>query len=57
MSKVHVDYDLRSGIERLHVLLPDEADKLQRTPFAVVQVSHPTAATLRLHRVPVKGTG
>ncbi|KAK9806032.1 hypothetical protein WJX73_007367 [Symbiochloris irregularis] len=41
VSRVHVDYTLKSGVERLHMLLPDEADKLQRTPFAVIQVWRP----------------
>ena len=38
VSRVHVDYTTRSGVERLHTLLPDEAEKLQKTPFAVIQV-------------------
>ena len=32
------DYTTASGIERLKALLPNEVDRLQRTPFAVVQV-------------------
>lgn len=36
--RVHVDYTVRSGPGRLHQLLPDEADTLKRTPFAVIQV-------------------
>lgn len=36
--RAHVDYTLKSGKERLHVLLPDEAEKLQKTPYAVIQV-------------------
>lgn len=39
VPRVHVDYTLKSGVERLQALLPDEAEKLQRTPFAVIQVS------------------
>ena len=34
----HVDYTAESGIDRLSALLPDEAEKLRETPFAVVQV-------------------
>lgn len=34
----HVDYTENSGIDRLDALLPDEADKLRKTPFAVIQV-------------------
>ena len=34
----HVDYTAESGIDRLDALLPDEAEKLRETPFAVVQV-------------------
>lgn len=38
VARVHVDYTTKSGVERLHTLLPDEADQLQKTPFAVIQV-------------------
>ena len=38
VSKVHVDYTVKSGVERLHRVLPEEAEKLQKTPFAVIQV-------------------
>ena len=34
-----MDYDYRSGIDRLTELMPDQAEKLRQTPFAVVQVS------------------
>ena len=34
----HVDYTHESGIDRLNALLPDEAEKLRETPFAVIQV-------------------
>lgn len=34
----HVDYTAESGVDRLDALLPEEADKLRKTPFAVVQV-------------------
>ena len=37
---VHVDYTTTSGPQRLDALLPEEADKLKETPFAVVQVTH-----------------
>ena len=37
---VHVDYTATSGVQRLNALLPEEADRLQETPFAVVQVTH-----------------
>ncbi len=36
--RAHVDYTLNSGRERLKVLLPDEWEKLQKTPYAVIQV-------------------
>ena len=39
VARAHVDYTTQSGINRLHALLPEEADKLQQTPFAVVQAS------------------
>ena len=38
VSRVHVDYTVKSGPERLQAVLPDEADKLMKTPFAVIQV-------------------
>lgn len=35
---IHVDYTLASGPERVETLLPqDEADRLRKTPFAVIQ--------------------
>ena len=37
---VHVDYTATSGVQRLNALLPEEADRLRETPFAVVQVTH-----------------
>ena len=30
---------LVAGVQRLHQLLPDEADRLTKTPFAIVQAS------------------
>ena len=39
VSRVHVDYTVRSGPARLHAVLPDEAEKLSKTPFAIIQVS------------------
>lgn len=46
------DYTAAGGLRRLHMLLPDEAEKLQRTPFAIVQVRPPSlpAAALRHNR-------
>ena len=39
VPRAHVDYTVKSGPERLHALLPaEEASKLQKTPFAVIQV-------------------
>ena len=38
VGMAHVDYTANSGIDRLDALLPDEAEKLRETPFAVVQV-------------------
>ena len=37
-GSVHVDYDHLSGDSRLSELLPEEAEKLRETPFAVIQV-------------------
>ena len=34
----HVDYTPKSGPSRLWDLLPEEAESLQKTPYAVVQV-------------------
>ena len=36
---VHVDYTAVGGVNRLHAVLPDEAERLSKTPFAVVQVN------------------
>ena len=36
--RAHVDYTLRSGHTRLKEVLPDEAEKLWKTPYAVIQV-------------------
>ena len=33
-----MDYDHHSGINRLAQLLPEEAEQLQKTPFAIIQV-------------------
>ena len=38
VSRVHVDYTVKSGPERLQAVLPDEAERLMKTPFAVLQV-------------------
>ncbi len=38
VSRVHTDYTTRGGISRLKALLPDEADRLSSTPFAIYQV-------------------
>ena len=38
-TRVHVDYTHLSGPERLNAFLPDEAETLRKTPFAVLQVS------------------
>lgn len=38
VSRVHVDYTVKSGPERLQAVLPDEAERLMKTPFAVIQV-------------------
>ena len=48
VSRVHVDYTVKSGPERLQAVLPDEAERLMKTPFAVIQVT-----TLH-HRLPYK---
>lgn len=39
VSRVHVDYTTKSGPIRLKAALPDEAEQLMRTPFAVIQVN------------------
>ena len=39
VSRVHVDYTVKSGPERLQAVLPDEAERLMKTPFAVIQVT------------------
>ena len=48
VSRVHVDYTVKSGPERLQAVLPDEAHKLMKTPFAVIQVSRATLAGCQL---------
>jgi len=35
---VHVDYTPKGAPLRLHSVLPDEAEELKKTPFAVIQV-------------------
>lgn len=40
VSRVHVDYNATSGVQRLHAVMPNEAEELSKTPFAVIQVSH-----------------
>ena len=39
VSRVHVDYTTKSGPIRLQAALPEEAEQLMKTPFAVIQVS------------------
>lgn len=38
MPQAHVDYTLNSGPGRLREVLPEEAESLQNTPYAVIQV-------------------
>lgn len=38
VPRAHVDYTLPSGPGRLKELLPEEAESLQKTPYAVIQV-------------------
>lgn len=38
VPRAHVDYTLTSGPSRLKELLPEEAESLQKTPYAVIQV-------------------
>ncbi|KAK9805395.1 hypothetical protein WJX73_010916 [Symbiochloris irregularis] len=38
---IHVDYTSESGESRLHLEMPDEADTLKKTPFAIVQAWRP----------------
>lgn len=48
MARVHVDYTVKSGPERLQALLPaEEVAKLQKTPFAIIQVDTLCMTTLR----------
>lgn len=35
---VHVDYTVLGGLQRLSTILPDDAEQLKKTPFAVIQV-------------------
>ncbi|KAK9813676.1 hypothetical protein WJX73_002659 [Symbiochloris irregularis] len=46
VPRLHVDYTLRTGHTRLKELLPDEADQLTKTPFAVIQVWRPLKGTV-----------
>ncbi len=39
VQSAHVDYTLQSGPGRLKELLPEEAESLQKHPYAVIQVS------------------
>ena len=40
VARVHVDYTVKSGPERLQALLSaEEVAELQKTPFAIIQVS------------------
>jgi hypothetical protein len=42
VPRVHVDYTTESGYKRLDELMPkEEADRLRKTPFAVIQVWRP----------------
>lgn len=41
VNRVHVDYSVKGGPGWLRTELPDEAEKLMKTPFAIIQVSHP----------------
>ena len=56
--RAHVDYTLRSGQERLKALLPDEWEKLQKTPYGIIQVLVAQASsTCRLHATVLHGSG
>lgn len=39
VGMVHVDYTAPGGLRRLHMIFPEEAEKLKKTPFAIIQVS------------------
>ncbi|KAK9859835.1 hypothetical protein WJX84_000544 [Apatococcus fuscideae] len=41
--RAHVDYTEKSGANRLKELLPEEAERLQKTPYAVIQAWRPLA--------------
>ncbi|KAK9811501.1 hypothetical protein WJX72_004881 [[Myrmecia] bisecta] len=41
VPQVHVDYTTKSGPERLRAVLPEDAERLSKTPFAVIQVWRP----------------
>ena len=47
----HVDYTSVSGVERLDVVLPDEADKLRQTPFAIIQACFYRSSTDRVAKM------
>lgn len=49
VSNVHVDYTVESGPHRIHEVLPEEADRLKKTPFAVIQVSSANARLCVTH--------
>ena len=39
VQRAHVDYTLYSGPNRLKQFMPEEAEKLQQSPYAVIQVN------------------
>ena len=53
---VHVDYTAKGGPLRLATLLPQEAEKLQRTPFAVIQVWCIIDNIIKVVKSPFKST-
>ena len=40
-GRAHCDYTVISGLDRSRAVLPEEADNLARTPYAVIQVCSP----------------
>ena len=46
VNRPHTDYTANSGLNRLKQLFPEDAEKLQQNPFAIIQVcQHPRQLT------------
>ena len=53
---VHVDYTTKGGPNRLQHVLPEEAEKLSRTPYAIVQVCNLSLRALTTPSPPICST-